>query len=70
MWVRIATRTGWAVVGMLLLAAVAFEAVKHGGPTVAAALLGLLGPSLARFALTGAPGTECFVSSGARGCRC
>jgi hypothetical protein len=40
------TRIGWMAVAALLLAVTVFEAGKHGGATVATAILGGVGPDL------------------------
>ncbi|WP_037322606.1 DUF4260 family protein [Amycolatopsis thermoflava] len=51
-------RTAWALAGVFLLAFAVFEAVKHGGWTVGALLLGLIGPDLTFLAGIGAPPAE------------
>jgi hypothetical protein len=45
-----AARFGWGLLGLLLLAWTVFEAAKHTGLTIPAAVLGLLVPLLARLA--------------------
>ncbi|GAB3581336.1 DUF4260 family protein [Amycolatopsis endophytica] len=48
------TRVAWALVAAFLLAFAVFEAVKHGGWTVGALVLGLIGPDLTFLAGIGA----------------
>ncbi|MDQ0376409.1 DUF4260 family protein [Amycolatopsis thermophila] len=48
-------RIAWAVAAAFLLAFAVFEAVEHGGWTVGAVLLGLIGPDLTFLAGIGAP---------------